>query len=138
MKDLVQKAIEDITVRSKRFPEEPFRIISENQELAVPYLNSAIEKAIFEKDDLDEDYQLHFYALYLLGQFREKKSFPKIMELISLPSEVVDYLIGDAVTSNLCDILYNTYNGDMELLKESVKNPDIDDYARSSMLKTMY
>lgn len=36
MKDLVQKAIEDITVRSKRFPEEPFRIISENQELAVP------------------------------------------------------------------------------------------------------
>lgn len=137
MKDLVQKAIEDITVRSKRFPEEPFRIISENQELAVPYLNSAIEKAIFEKDDLDEDYQLHFYALYLLGQFREKKSFPKIMELISLPSEVIDYLIGDAVTSNLCDILYNTYNGDMELLKESVKNPDIDDYARSSMLKTM-
>ena len=137
MKDLVQKAIEDITVRSKRFPEEPFRIISENQELAVPYLNSAIEKAIFEKDDLDEDYQLHFYALYLLGQFREKKSFPKIMELISLPSEVVDYLIGDAVTSNLCDILYNTYNGDMELLKESVKNPDIDDYARSSMMKTM-
>ena len=90
MKDLVQKAIEDITVRSKRFPEEPFRIISENQELAVPYLNSAIEKAIFEKDDLDEDYQLHFYALYLLGQFREKKSFPKIMELISLPGEVVD------------------------------------------------
>ena len=137
MKDLVQKAIEDITVRSKRFPEEPFRIISENQELAVPYLNSAIEKAIFEKDDLDEDYQLHFYALYLLGQFREKKSFPKIMELISLPGEVVDYLIGDAVTSNLCDILYNTYNGDMELLKESVKNPDIDDYARSSMMKTM-
>ena len=60
------------------------------------------------------------------------------MELISLPSEVIDYLIGDAVTSNLCDILYNTYNGDMELLKESVKNPDIDDYARSSMLKTMY
>lgn len=137
MKDLVQKAIEDITVITKKFPEEPFRIISANPELAIPYLNSAIEKAILEKDDLDEGYQLHFYALYLLGQFQEKKSFSKIMELISLPSETLDRLIGDAVTTNLCDILYNTYDGNMELLKKSVQDPDIDDYARSSILKTM-
>lgn len=137
MKELVQKAIEDITYKTEKFPEEPFRIISENKELALPYLYSAIDKAISEQDDLAMDYQLHFYALHLLAQFQERKSFPKIMELAALPREILDYQIGDAVTSTLQDILYNTYNGDMDILKRAVKNPDIDDYARSSMLQAM-
>lgn len=137
MKELVQKAIEEITFVTKKFPEKQFQIISENKELAVSYLNSAIDRAIAEGEDLDADYQLHFYALFLLGQFQEKESFPKIMELLSLPEEVADNLIGDALTSGLSDILYNTYNGDLELLEVSIKNPGINEYARSSMLKVM-
>lgn len=137
MKEAVQKAIEDITFVTKKFPKEAFRIISENQELAVPYLNSAIEKAIGEADDLDEDYQLHFYALFLLAQFQEKQSFPLIMEMVSLPGEALDYLIGDTITTDLGDILYNTYNGDPELMEKAVMNPNIDDFARGSVLKAM-
>lgn len=137
MKELVQKAIEEITYRTKNFPEKQFQIISENKELVVPYLNSAIDRAIAEGEDLDADYQLHFYAIFLLGQFQEKESFPKIMELLSLPGEVVDNLIGDTLTSGLSDILYNTYNGHLELLKVSIKNPEIDEFARSAMLKVM-
>ena len=137
MEELVQRAIQDITYRSSKFPEEPFRIISENNNLAVPYLIDAIEKAISERDDLDENYQLHFYALYLLGQFHDRECFPKIMELISLPGDTLDYLIGDAITSGLPDILYNTYNGDLDILKKTVNNPDIDDFARGGVLKVM-
>lgn len=84
MEELVQQAIKDITYRSEKFPEEPFRIICENKEAAVPYLRAAIEKAVSERDDLDEDYQLHFYALHLLAQFQEKTCFPQIMEMASL------------------------------------------------------
>lgn len=46
-------------------------------------------------------------------------------------------LIGDALTSDLWDVLYNTYNGDAELLKTSIKNRNLDDFARSAMLKVM-
>ncbi len=137
MKQQVQKAIDEITYRSKKFPEEPFRIISENKEEAIPFLIKAIEKAAAEGEDLDEDYQLHFYALHLLGQFQERECFPKIMELISLSGETLDQLIGDAITSTLPDILYNTCNGDIELLKAAIRNPDIDDYARAGMLDVM-
>ncbi len=137
MEELVKKAIEDITYRTKKFPEKPFQIISKNKELAVPYLYSALEKAIIEGDDLDADYQLHFYALFLLGQFQERESFPKIMELASLPAETLDGLIGDAITSSLHDILYNTYDGNLGLLKRAIKDPNIDDFARSAMLKVM-
>lgn len=137
MEKSVRKAIEEITYKSKIFPEEQFRIISENKELALPYLYHALEKAVLEKEELEPDYELHFYALHLMAQFQERGSFPKIMEMASLPRDVLDGLIGDAVTSTLQDILYNTYNGDLELLKNAVKNPDIDEYARSSMLDVM-
>ncbi len=137
MNGSVQKAIEEITNRTPNFPEKQFLIISENPDLAIPYLNAAIDRAVSEGEDLDENYQLHFYAIFLLGQFQERESFPRIMKLVSLPRDVLDRMIGDAVTSGLQDILYNTYNGDKELLKSSIKNKNLDDYARSAMLKVV-
>ncbi len=133
----LQKAIEEISHVSKKFPKRAFEIISANQEEALPYLRSAIEKAIEEKDQLDEDYQLHFYALFLLGEFQDKEIFPKIIELALLPEEVLDYLIGDTVTCGLKDILYNTYNGDMELLKNAVMDSNAGEFVRSTVLDVM-
>lgn len=133
----VQKAVEEITYVSKKFPQKAFDVITANKEEAIPYLRSAIEKAIAEKDELEEDYQLHFYALYLLGEFREQTSFSKILELASLPEEVLDGLIGDAVTSGLKDIVYNTYNGDMELLQNTIRNENVNEFVRSELLEVM-
>lgn len=133
----LQQAIEAITYFDKKFPEEPFRIISENKEQAIPYLRAAIEKALGEKDSLKDGYQLHFYALFLLGQFQDREYFPKILELASLPSQILDHLIGDAITTDLPNILYNTYNGDLESLKEAVKNPAVDEYVRDGILDIM-
>lgn len=49
----------------------------------------------------------------------------------------MEYLIGDAVTEGLQDILYHTYNGDIELLKRSVRNRDINEFVRASMLDVL-
>ena len=132
-----EKAIEKITHRSQNFPKEAFQVLTENEEEAKPYLREALEKAIREKTDLDSDYQLHFYALFLLGQFQDKEAFPQITELVSLPPEVVDYLIGDAVTSGLSDILYNTYDGDLNQLKQMIADIKIDEYVRADVLDVM-
>lgn len=137
MEETVKKAIEGITYKTKAFPEEQFQIISKNKELALPYLYGALEKAVLEQEDLAQEYELHFYAMHLMAQFQERDSFPKIMELISLPGDTVESLIGDTITSTLKNILYNTYNGDLELLKNAVKNPDIDEFVRGDMLETM-
>lgn len=133
----VQRAIEEITCMGKTFPEEAFRVITANKEEAIPYLRQAVAHAINKGIELDDDYQLHFYALYLLGEFQDRESFPKIVELVSLPGDTVEYLIGDGITSGLGDILYNTYDGNIQLLKKSVQNSDIDEYIRSAMLDVM-
>ena len=76
----LQTAIEAITRRSKKFPQEEFEIICANRAEAIPCLRSAVEKAIAEGEDLDEDYQLHFYAMFLLAQFQDRDFFPKMID----------------------------------------------------------
>lgn len=133
----VQKAIDEITHLSETFPKEAFRIITANEEEAIPYLREAVSYAISKGKALGENYQLHFYALYLLGEFQDKEAFPKIMELVSLPDGTAEYLIGDCITADLRDILYNTYDGNIELLKKSIYNRGIDEFVRSAMLDVM-
>lgn len=133
----LEKALEAITYITSKFPEEPFRIICKYPEEAAPILLSSIYKAVEEQDELDENYQMHFYALFLLGQFRYQQAFPKLMEMLTLPSEVLEYLIGDAVTEGLKDILYCTYNGDLQMLMQYIREADCDDYAKVSALEML-
>ena len=133
----VQKAIEKITHLSEALPIAAFQIITANREETIPYLREAIDYAISKGRMLDKNYQLHFYALYLLGELRDRESFSKIMELVSLPDGMTEYLIGDCITTELRDILYNTYDGNIELLKKSIQDRNIDEFVRSAMLDVM-
>lgn len=109
-------------------------MIIENQEEAVPCLIEAVEKALQEKQDLDEEYQLHFYAMFLLGQFQYEEAFPVLLDLASLDQDTLDYLIGDTVTSGLNDVLYLTFDGDFANLETHILNHPGDEYARAAML----
>lgn len=135
--ETVKNSIDDITYYNSIFPQKSLENIIRHKDEARPFLYEALEKAVEERDDLEEDYGLHFYALFLFGEFRDKEAFPKIMELVMQPSEVLDYLIGDLVTADLPDILYNTYNGNLELLKQAVWDEGTDDYAKSAVLEVM-
>ncbi len=133
----VEKAIGEITFLTNTFPENAFHVIQKNKEEAIPYLREAVEYALCKRMELDENYQRHFYAMFLLGEFQDRESFPKIMELVSLAEDEVEYLIGDTVTEGLQDILYNTYNGDIDLLERSIQNRDINEFVRASMLDVL-
>ena len=106
--DELKKAIEEITYFSRKFPNKAWKIILKNKEEAIPYLRSAIEKALEEQENLEENYQLYFYALFLLGEFQDREFFSKIMEIAVLSDEVLDYLLGDLKTDGFKDIVYNT------------------------------
>lgn len=133
----LQRAIENITHYNKKFPKEELELISANRDAAIPYLREAVEKAIKEKDNLEKGYELHFYGMFLLAQFQDRAFFPKLMEMASLPEHTLDFLIGDAITDGLGDILYNTYNGDLELLEKTILDKRPSEYARGGMLDVM-
>lgn len=78
---MITTAIENITYRSQIFPKEAFRVITENEEAAKPYLREALEKAIREKTELDGDYQLHFMRYFCWGSFRTRQHFKRSQNL---------------------------------------------------------
>lgn len=133
----LQEAIKEITYKTSKFPKEAFKVVEGSPQEAKPYLYEAIDKAIAEGEDLDENYQLHFYGMFLLAEFQDREAFGRIMELASLPPDTLDYLIGDAITDGLNDSLYLTYNGNLSLLAEGIRKQEIDEYARGAMLNVL-
>ena len=112
----VQKAIEDITYARIHFPEEAFQTICENKEEAIPYLRAAIEYAIQKRSKVEDGYMLHLYSFFLLAQFQDREFFPTIVKFVTMPEDEMNYVIED-FDLELRDLLYNVYNGDLELLK---------------------
>lgn len=135
--DELKNALETLRYQSDAFPREAFRVIRAHKEEALPYLRTAVDRAIQAQMDLPEDEQLHFYAMFLLGEFKDRTSFRRIVEMVSLPMDIVDFLVGDATTAGLSEILYHTYDGNLVLLEKSVSDEDIDEYVRSAMVDVL-
>ncbi|MDE7310740.1 MAG: DUF1186 domain-containing protein [Eubacterium sp.] len=133
----LQEALERVSYLTGKFPQEEFQVIRQNFEEAKPYLYAALDKAMVEAEELDENYNLHFYALFFLAEFKDTEAFEKIITLLHLPQDLLDDLIGDLSTSGLDQILYNTFNGDVELLKKTVCNRQINEYVRNSVLHVL-
>lgn len=107
----IQNAIENIIYFTKKFPKEEFTYISGHPKEAIPYLYSSIDYVIENNGNVENDYELHLYAMFFLAEFKDRKSFKRIVKLSSLPSDTVDRLLGDVISEDLGDILYNTYDG---------------------------
>ena len=91
-------------------------------------LQEAVEEITYARSEFPEE---------ALAEFQDKEIFPTIVELASQPEEVLDILIGDIITEGLPDILYCTFNGDFELLKNCVLDEYISEYVRNGMLRVL-
>ena len=133
----VNEAIKNLTHYSGEFPQEEIETISANREEALPLLREAVKKAAQGPGSLEDNYSLHFYAIFFIGEFQDKESFPILIDFVSLPGDDVDELVGDAVGGPLADVLYNTYNGELELLKKAATNRKAGEYVRADILKVL-
>jgi hypothetical protein len=70
----------------------------------------------------DEDYYLHIYAFMLLGHFQETRAHQAVVELFSLPGNILDELFGDITTEYLAMVLFMTCGGDFNLIKSLILN----------------
>ncbi|MBR1741615.1 MAG: DUF1186 domain-containing protein [Lachnospiraceae bacterium] len=132
----LQSAIEVLSHADRIFPRAALETVAACKEEAIPILRASIESAMEDVDSTEDDL-LCFYSLFLLGEFQDREFFPKFMELATMPREELDYVLGDVITAGFNDILYNTYNGDLALLKKGILNENADEYARSALLDVM-
>lgn len=86
---------------------------------------------------LPDDYALLINAFLLLGDLRDKGSFPTIVRFISTPESVCDNALGDLITEELPEILARTYDGDFTLLAGLIENRDAYEYCRLSAVDAL-
>ncbi|EDK34259.1 DUF1186 family protein [Clostridium kluyveri] len=130
--------LEQIKYANGKFPEEQIRQIISRKEEFIPELIEILRSA---EDNYNEilgkpNYFLHIYAAYLLAQFNEEQSFSLIIDLISLPDEIVFKIFGDVVTEDLHRILASVCKGNVQPVKELLENENVNEYIRVAAIKT--
>lgn len=114
--------------------------IRADKEKYVPVLLNILEYCIIELDFLDCDYEFiaHFYAMYLLAEFREQKALPIIVTLLQQDEEIIEELMGSFTSEDLSAVMASTCGGDLNKLYDIAMLTHINEYAGSAAVTAMY
>jgi hypothetical protein len=104
---------------------------AQREELTLELLR-VLSETIDEAEDVayDSDYMVHFYAMYLLAQFRETRAYPLVVRLALLPGELLEDLCGDFVTETLGRVLASVCGGKLAGIKSLIENAEADEWSR--------
>lgn len=126
----LEKAFKEIYLFRGVIPTKAYEVIADHQEEAIPLLIQTLKDAICKCDHTGDYYVAHIHAILLLSQFREKKAYPVIIDLLNLPIDSIDKLIGDMLTETISKAILSTYDGNPEPLFALLANRDADRFVR--------
>ena len=134
----IPEILKELEPYTHKFPRKAMQAAIEQREAILPELLRVIEAVAENPQDYAnrKDYQVHFFALYLLAQFREKRAYPAIVKMFSAPGEIPFELAGDTSTTSLSRILASVYDGNASCLKGMVENEQVNEFVRASAIDT--
>lgn len=104
-----------------------------------PHLLKILENLLLNPNEYIEKRDLfdHFYALMILGNFKEPKAHKLIIDIFSLPDKLPDLIFGDFCTSKLPILLFNTCNGSIDQIISMACNKKVYDFCRVSAFQAL-
>lgn len=103
-------------------PVKAYQVLAAHKEEVTPVLIQLVKDAIQHRKATGDYYVAHIHAILLLSQFKEKKAYPLVIEVLNLPVELIDRLIGDMLTEIIPKIILSIYDGNPEPLFELLIN----------------
>lgn len=79
---------------------------------------------------VDEDNAIPLFAIFLAGEMRDRAFQAPIIDLLRLPADTIEALIGGAITEGLGRILASVNDGDLKPLLDLAQDPDPDIFIR--------
>jgi Protein of unknown function (DUF1186)/SEC-C motif len=134
---LIENILRHFEDPNGRFPEKSLDSAIAQQEAITPHLLSILEKTISNFESVDDDKMDHIFALYLLSKFREKRAFPYIVELASLPGKWPENLLGDCITEALARFIVSTFNDDLGAIKKLIEDSSLNEWSRKAGLNSL-
>jgi hypothetical protein len=127
----------DLEYPLKAFPEAAIQAALSRKDEMIPLLLRVLGDAVFTVATEDDDTMAPLFALYILSQFREQRAFPLIIEFARLPEEKLDQMIGDTLTENFQQFIGSTYDGNLEMIKALIEDPQTCIWSRSAALRSL-
>jgi hypothetical protein len=121
------------------YPREIVERIVQQKDYVTPKLLELLEKfATHTSRHLSKtEEQCGIIALFVLAEFRESKAFPLVLHLCKLPSDTIEFYLGDMISESIPEHLATTYNGDLKSICDIVTNLYYSRLARASVLRTI-
>lgn len=138
----VTQILENIEYNTGSFPRKAVEAAMEMRETIAPELLRVLEGTVdrageIVAEDKDGAYFAHRYAMYLLAQFRETRTYPLVVRFARLEEDLLDALAGEFVTEDLCRVLASVCNGDTGPIEELVEDESANEYVRSAGLRSL-
>ena len=120
-------------------PKEELYEAIKQKEAITPYLIEMLDYTLNNLNNIlneTDHFYGYTYAIFLLAEFKEKKLFPYLIELMKKGENTLDYIIGDDFPEFLSRLLASSYNGDDDTLISIIKDKNIDQFVRCCALRT--
>ena len=127
---------------SRTFPSEAIAACRADKETSSQILLNLLEDFLKGAFDDDSDASQHaldaiFLGVHMLAEFREKRAFHFLMRFLGGDQDLVDEVLGEAITSTLPGIIISTFDGNLDELHQLIGNVFVDEYVRSSALEAL-
>lgn len=131
--------LESIRYPAGRFPRNELQQIIDRREEAIPQLLQMMRELRQDGEQLRHDPSRfdYMFGTYLLAQFRVKEFYPLLVDILSLPENIVEDLFGDAITESMGRILASVYDDNPEPLQRLIENPSVYQYVRGQALSAL-
>jgi hypothetical protein len=127
----IDSLIAELDAEEWRLPESAIVRIRELRELAIPRLLDAVRNATaLARLGRPPAGNAHFFALFLLAEFRANEALPTILEAMSLPGELPFDLFSDAVTEILARVIADLADDPRATADVLIRDPRVNEYVR--------
>ncbi|MBI2792219.1 MAG: DUF1186 domain-containing protein [Gammaproteobacteria bacterium] len=135
----IDDILDDLDYLLAGFPEAAIEAAIEKQNEMIPILLDILDDALKDYDLLESDCLAPIYAMYLLAKFREKRAFPKIIEILELPDQSAELILGpDGVTDyGIKNIIASTFDGDLKRIYNLIEDRKAFEYSRSAGINVL-
>ncbi|MDP5276447.1 DUF1186 domain-containing protein [Chengkuizengella axinellae] len=136
----MKTVIESIKYNDGKFPRKQLEQIIERKEEAIPELLFIVREVKENPDVFLEDHESRMdfhYAIHLLSQFRVKEFFPLWIDILSLPEQLSDAVLGDIITEAGGRMIASVFKGDLGSIQTLIENTQLSEFVRGQGLHAL-
>ncbi len=130
----VEHVLRALDVPHGELPVEAIRSAQRLKTEIIPGLISKIRRATRDaREEHEPETNGHFFALFLLIEFRAGEAWPSILEAVTLPGDWPGRLFGDAIHEALPQTVVTMAHDRIDEVAELIRNREVDEYVRWAM-----